>query len=144
MISIRPAKRNDLVRIATIRHGVAENRLLDPARVKDDEVLWYMDEAIFLVSEEPLAGAPPEVQGFICADHKTGSVWALFVDPGAQRNGHGSALLAAALDRLKTLGHRQVVLTTGAGTQAELFYRCRGFVNSGRTGSGEGVWIKHL
>jgi hypothetical protein len=50
-----------------VRHRTAENRLTDPSLVTDAEVAWYLDEAIFLVSEDE-AG----VQGFACANHQTG------------------------------------------------------------------------
>ena len=62
-----------------MRHGTAENRLEDPSLVTPAEVEWYLNEAIFLVSEDD-AG----IQGFTCANHQTGYVWALFVIDGAQ------------------------------------------------------------
>ncbi len=79
-----------------------ENRLADPALVTDEEVSWYMDKAIFLVSQDD-AG----VQGFTCVNHQTGYVWALFVIDEAQGRGHGTALLDAAMARLRAAGHRQ-------------------------------------
>src|ERR1700749_2077716 len=85
---LRPATRADLPRIDQVRRGTAENRLLDPSLVSNEEVAWYMDEAIFLVSEDE-AG----IQGFACANHQTGYVWALFVIDGAPGQGHGTALL---------------------------------------------------
>src|ERR1700722_14079454 len=85
---LRPATRADLPRIHQIRHGTAENRLTNPSLVTDAEVAWYMDEAIFLVSEDET-----NVQGFTCVNHQTGYVWALFVIDGAQRRGHGTTLL---------------------------------------------------
>lgn len=132
---LRPATRADLARIHAVRHGTAENRLTNPALVTDAEVAWYMDEAIFLVSEDA-AG----VQGFICADHQTGFVWALFVIDGAQRRGHGSALLDAATARLRQAGHRQAFLTTGVGTQAAAFYQSRGWHSTGVNMLGEMVF----
>ena len=113
-LRLRPATRADLPRIHQVRHGTTENRLINPALVTDAEVAWYMDEAIFLVSEDE-AG----VQGFTCVNHQTGYVWALFVIDEAQGRGHGTALLSAATARLKELGHRQAFLSTGKGTKAE-------------------------
>src|SRR5271166_2197795 len=60
---VRPATRADLPRVHEVRHGTAENRLSDPSLVADAEVAWYLEEAIFLVSEDE-AG----VQGFVCAN----------------------------------------------------------------------------
>jgi ribosomal protein S18 acetylase RimI-like enzyme len=82
-----------------VRRGTAENQLTNPARVADAEVAWYLDEAIFLVSEDETG-----VQGFTCANHQTGYVWALFVIDEAQGRGHGTALLDAAVARLRQTG----------------------------------------
>jgi hypothetical protein len=84
---LRPATPADLPRIHEVRHGTAENRLTDAALVTDAEVAWYMDVAIFLVSEDETG-----VQGFTRVNHQTGYVWALFVIDGAQGRGHGSRL----------------------------------------------------
>lgn len=51
---------------------LTENRLTDAGLVTDAEVQWwYMDEAIFLFSEDETG-----VQGFICVNHQIGYVWA--------------------------------------------------------------------
>ena len=122
-------------RIWEVRHGTAENRLTDPSLVTDVEVAWYLDEAVFLVSEDE-AG----VQGFACANHQTGYVWALFVIDGAQGRGHGTALLDAAAERLRQAGHRQAFLTTGKDTKAAAFYRSRGWRQTGVDIRGEAVF----
>jgi N-acetylglutamate synthase-like GNAT family acetyltransferase len=132
---LRPAKRSDLPRIHQVRHGTAENRLSNPVLVTDAEVAWYMDAAIFLVSEDETG-----VQGFTCVNHQTGYVWALFVIDDAQGRGHGSALLDAAMARLKEAGHRQAFLSTGKGTRAEQFYRSRGWQQMGLNMMGEEVF----
>jgi GNAT superfamily N-acetyltransferase len=119
---LRRATRADLPRIHQVRHGMAENRLANPALVTDAEVTWYMDEAIFLVSEDE-----KDVQGFTCVNHQTGYVWALFVIDEAQGRGHGTALLDAAMARLRQAGHRQAFLSTGRCTKAEKFYRLKGW-----------------
>lgn len=137
---IRPAAPADLPRIWQVRHGTAENRLSDPSIVRDEEVAWYMDQAIFLVAEDAIG----EVQGFVCANHQTGYVWALFVIDGQHGRGFGGALLAAALDRLRRAGHRQAFLTTGAQTQAARFYAAQGWVDMGRSFGGETVFRKAL
>src|SRR5580693_10203496 len=93
---LRQATKLDLPRIHDVRHGTAENRLDDPSLVTAAEVEWYLNEAIFLVSEDD-AG----IQGFTCANHQTGYVWALFVIDGAQGRGHGAALLEDVMARLR-------------------------------------------
>ena len=95
--------------------------MTDPSLVTDAEVAWYLAEAIFLVSEDETG-----VQGFACANHQTGYVWALFVIDGSQGQGHGTALLDEVVRRLRQAGHRQAFLTTGPETKAAGFYRPKG------------------
>jgi len=136
---IRKARPADHARTHDIRMGVRENILSDPTLVTAAEVDWYRDHAIFLVAEE--AG---EIVGFTCANHQTGMVWALFVDPAHEGHGHGRALLDAALARLVAAGHEQAWLTTGAGTRAERFYRRHGWREMGRGLDGQIVFIRSL
>jgi GNAT superfamily N-acetyltransferase len=133
--NLRPATKADLPRIHEVRYGTAENRLTDPSFVTDAEAAWYLNEAIFLVSEDE-AG----VQGFACANHQTGYVWALFVIDSAQGRGHGTALLKETTKRLRQAGHRQAFLTTGKDTKAAAFYRSRGWRQTGVGMRGEAVF----
>ena len=135
MPRLRAATRDDLPRIHAIRRDTSENRLKDTSLVTDAEVLWYMDEAIFLVSEDE------DVQGFVCANHQTGYVWALFVDEAARGLGHGTVLLGAALEQLRRIGHRQAFLATDANTRAASFYRARGWRLMGTNLKGEAVFV---
>jgi N-acetylglutamate synthase-like GNAT family acetyltransferase len=132
---LRPATLADLPRIYEVRHGTEENRPTDSTLVTDAEVAWYMDAAIFLVSEDDTG-----VQGFTCVNHQTGFVWALFVIDEAQGRGHGSTLLDAAMARLREAGHRQAFLSTGSGTKAEGFYQSRGWQPMGTDMKGEAVF----
>lgn len=136
---IRKAIPADHARIHAIRMGVRENILSDPTLVTEEEVDWYREHAIFLVAEE--AG---EVVAFTCANHQSGLVWALFVDPVHEGRGHGRALLDAALAGLVAAGHAQAWLTTGAGTRAERFYRRHGWREMGRSIDDQIVFIRTL
>lgn len=133
--SLRAATRSDLPRIHEVRHGTAENRLENPALVTDQEIAWYMDHGVFLVSEDAEG-----VQGFVCANHQTGHVWALFVIDAAQGRGHGTALLDAAMARLREAGHQQAILSTGPGTRAATFYLARNWQAMGVNLQGEVVF----
>jgi GNAT superfamily N-acetyltransferase len=132
---LRQAAKLDLLRISEVRQGTAENRLEDPSLVTPEEVDWYLNEAIFLVSEDE-AG----IQDFICANHQTGYVWALFVIDGAQGRGHGTALLNEAIGRFRQAGHRQAFLTTGKETRAAAFYRSRWWTQTGVDRRGAAVF----
>ncbi|WP_291653140.1 GNAT family N-acetyltransferase [Bosea sp. (in: a-proteobacteria)] len=136
---IRRAVAADQPRIFAIRMGVRENILSDPSKVTDEDVAWYRDNAIFLVAEN--AG---EIVGFACANHQTGLIWALFVDPAREGRGHGRALLDAALAGLRAAGHAQAWLETGAGTRAERFYREHGWRDMGRGLDGQTVFTRAL
>ena len=138
-VKVRRATEADLPRIWEVRHGTAENPLGDPSLVTDAEVKWYLNEAIFLVSEDE-AG----VQGFACANPQTGYVWALFVIDGAQGCGHGTALLARAVEKLREAGHRQAFLTTGPRTRAVRFYMAKGWRQTGIDMRGEAVFRLYL
>lgn len=136
---IRKATLADQPRVHAIRMGVRENVLSNPALVTAEEVDWYRDHAIFLVCES--AG---DIAGFACANHQTGLVWALFVDPEQEGRGHGRALLDETLKQLKAAGHAQAWLTTGAGTRAERVYRRHGWREMGRSLDGQIVFIRSL
>jgi GNAT superfamily N-acetyltransferase len=132
---LRQATRLDLPRISEVRHGTAENRLEDPSLVTPAEVEWYLNEAIFLVSEDD-AG----IQGFACANHQTGYEWALFVTDRPQGHGQGTALLNEAIERLRQAGCRRAFRTTGKDTKAAGFYRSRGWTQTGVDRRGEAVF----
>ena len=117
---VRPATRSDLPRVWEVWGGAGESSRVDPSLVSEVEVEWYLNEAIFLVSEDE-AG----VQGFACANPQTGYVWAVFVIEGAQRRGHGTALLDETTEQLRRAGNRQAFLKTGKDTKAAAFYRSR-------------------
>ncbi len=136
---IRKATPSDQPRIHAIRMGVRENVLSDPSRVTDAEIAWYRDQAIFLVAE-----AGGDIAGFTCANHQTGLIWALFVDPDHEGQGHGRALLDAALAALTSAGIVQAHLTTGAGTRAERFYRRHGWRETGRSLDENVVFVRPL
>ncbi len=129
---LRPATAADLPRITQVRHGTAENKLRYPDLVTEAEVAWYIDNAIFLVSEDET-----NIQGFTCVNHQTAYVWALFVIDDAQGLGHGTALLDAAMRRLRQAGHLQAFLLTGECTKAVGFYRSKGWHPMGTNVNGD-------
>jgi GNAT superfamily N-acetyltransferase len=138
-VTFRPARLNDIPRIWQIRHGTAENRLSDPSKVSNEEVIWYIEKAITLISEDA-----DGIQGFMCANPLNAYIWALFVIDGKHGIGHGTILMDEAEKRLAALGHRQVYLTTGPGTRAEEWYKRRGYRVTGLSFGEDLVLVKAL
>jgi ribosomal protein S18 acetylase RimI-like enzyme len=61
-----------------------------------------------------------------------GELWGIYVDPGRQGSGIGSALMRAALDHLRAHGFSEAILWMLEGNRlADAFYRARGWVPDG-------------
>ncbi len=129
-MTIRRAMPADIPRISEIRWAVRENRLSDPSRVTETEVVWSIENGPLFVFEE--AGV---IMGFSAPDPRDGSIWALFVDPVYEGRGIGRALLDRSESRLVETGHIDAWLTTDPGTRADRFYREHGWTESGRKGT---------
>lgn len=126
MVALRRARTEDIPALMAIRAAVRENVLSDPARVPEQAYHdWIAGPGIWLCEE---AG---QVLGFAAADPRDGTVWALFVDPAAERRGLGRALLPPALDDLRAAGWTVAHLTTQPGSRAERFYRRGGWTDAG-------------
>jgi RimJ/RimL family protein N-acetyltransferase len=131
--ALRPAAPADVPRLAEIRAAVRENRLATPGFVTEGDYLAAIARGTCWVWEDA-AG----VHGFASgAPHDDAHVWALFVDPAAEGNGVGSALLARLTDELWSRGHRRLRLETGSGTRAEQLYRAAGWTEVGRAEGGD-------
>jgi GNAT superfamily N-acetyltransferase len=66
--------------------------------------------------------ASGQVVGFSIADHRDGSIFALFVRPELEGRGHGGALLGAAVQWLSARGFERLWLRVGPSTRAHRFY----------------------
>jgi GNAT superfamily N-acetyltransferase len=78
-----------------------------------------------------------QVLGFAIANSVTGNIWALFVDPDHEGQGHGRRLHDAMVEWLWSEGARQLWLTTEAGTRAQRFYESAGWHFADKAGNGE-------
>jgi GNAT superfamily N-acetyltransferase len=129
---LRQATRGDVAAMQRIRHAVRENRLVSTV-ITDQDVRHYIEDR----GRGWVVDTHGAVTAFSVADLVTGSIWALFVDPGFERQGYGRALLEAAVQWLRERAVGTIWLTTEAGTRAESFYRAAGWQEAGLTASGE-------
>ncbi|WP_296325260.1 GNAT family N-acetyltransferase [Reyranella sp.] len=123
-----------------MRLAVRENQLSAASVSKVETTAdWIFENATFWVWEE--AGA---VQGFSVADPRDGTIFGLFIHPDYEGRGLGRALLPLACEDLRAAGFAEAILTTGAGTRAERFYRLNGWEETGRQEDGQIIFRKPL
>ncbi len=139
MTTERRATSSDIPRLMEIRGAVHENRLSNPLSVTRADYDLFVETGRVWVSE--VAGT---VVGFSASDATDGSIWALFMDPAYLGRGIGTALLARACQDLQAAGHSKVCLTTEPGTKADRLYRTLGWVDVGRSASGEVCFERSL
>lgn len=125
---IRKGEAADMRAITRVRTSVTENHL----SVAQMAAIGITPEGITADMEAGHLGcwvseADGEIVGFSMADRRDGNVFALFVLPGHEGKGHGSALLEACEAWLKAKGLAEARLDTGAGTKAHAFYLRRGW-----------------
>jgi N-acetylglutamate synthase-like GNAT family acetyltransferase len=74
---------------------------------------------------------------FAVGNSVSGSIWALFVEPGNEGKGYGRKLHDIMVTWLWEQGHHQLWLTTEPGTRAERFYGEAGWRRAGVAPGGE-------
>jgi GNAT superfamily N-acetyltransferase len=131
-LAIRVACAADIPAIHRVRTSVRENRLSQPQRVSEASYLPYVAAGSIWVAETH-AG----VVGFAALDARLQSVWALFVDPGAEGAGVGRALHQRMLAWAQEQGFERLTLSTDKGTRAAQFYERAGWTEAGTTPAGE-------
>ncbi len=115
-----------------IRASVKENRLTSRALADADYLQAIDGDGRGWVVE-----ADGRMLGFAIANSGTGNIWALFVDPLHEGQGHGRRLHEAVVDWLWAQGSRQLWLTTEPGTRAQRFYESAGWRCTERADNGE-------
>ena len=98
-----------------------ENRLSDPQLVPDSAYVPYVDAGGIWVAE-----GTSGLVGFAAIDPAAASVWAPFVEPGAEGRGIGRAVLETLIDHARALGLPRLTLHTQADSRAAHFYRAAG------------------
>ena len=132
-VRVRPATTGDVEAMHRIRLAVRENRLSDPDSVRPEDYGNRLAAGGIAMVAEVNGG----IVGFAVGDIQSASIWALFVDPSAQRRGVGRVLHDALVDAMFATGLRQLHLSTDPGTRAEGFYQRAGWEPTGDTAGGE-------
>jgi ribosomal protein S18 acetylase RimI-like enzyme len=153
VLAVRQAGAPDAEELARIRiaswrvayRGIVPDAVLDSFDPVSEAVTWrerlagpaaaWMWVASFL--EPPVS--PPRLAGYVAAgparhagEGNLGEVWAIYVDPEAQRRGVGRALMAAATRGLAVHGFREAVLWVfEANAPARAFYERLGWAPDG-------------
>jgi len=131
--SVRRAALADVPELNRLRLTVRENMLTDPSAVTEAMTA----EAISVTGRGWVAADSRDILGFSIANSRNRSIWALFVAPLHEGKGIGSALLDEAVQWLWSEGQDPIWLGTDPGTRAEVFYRARGWRESGTRSNGE-------
>lgn len=120
---LRLATPADAAEIWRVRYLVTENRLtpgrLDHALLDDYLERFGRGWVIDL--------GHGRIAGFSIGDARDGNIWALFVDPACEGQGHGRRLHAVMVDWLFAQGLATLNLGTQPDSRAEAFYRRAGW-----------------
>ena len=105
-----------------IRLAVTENRLTSL-----DVTEAHYARAIEETGRGFVAEAAGSIVGFAVGNAQTGDIWALFVDPAHEGQGHGRRLHDALVAWLFSRGLDRLWLTTDPDTRARRFYERAGW-----------------
>ena len=130
---IRAGSPSDIDQIVQVRTAVRENHL----SVEQMAQIGITPRMITAGMERGDLGCwVAEKQGriiaFAMADRRDASIFALFVLPGHEGKGLGTALLTECEGWLKAQGITEATLSTGRGTRAYQFYCRRGWQPTGQ------------
>ncbi|KGO94804.1 GNAT family N-acetyltransferase [Flavobacterium subsaxonicum] len=130
---IREAQISDIKQIQKVRNSVTENVLSNPDLVTDKDC----EEFILIRGKGWVCDIDGQIVGFSIADLKENNIWALFVQPGFDKQGIGRKLHDVMLNWYFAQTKEKVWLGTSPNTRAELFYRKSGWKEIGTHGKGE-------
>lgn len=130
---IRQAQAGDIAQIQIVRNSVTENTLSDPALVPDEDVEDYLTRR----GRGWVAETGSRVVGFSIVSVTDNNVWALFIQPGFEKQGIGQKLHDEMLNWYFEQTDVSIWLGTAPGTRAEQFYRKAGWQETGLHGNGE-------
>jgi GNAT superfamily N-acetyltransferase len=130
---IREAVTADIPQIQVVRKLVKENPLPDPLLVTDADCADY----IIHRGKGWVCEVGNRIVGFSIISVKDNNVWALFIQPGYDRQGIGRKLHDVMMDWYFTQTDQPVWLGTAPGTRAEKFYEAAGWTRTGIRSNGE-------
>ncbi|MBX3011583.1 MAG: GNAT family N-acetyltransferase [Caldilineaceae bacterium] len=153
-MTIRLARPADAAAIAKVHvaawqvayRGLLPDAMLDSLSVEQrtqawHEILTLSNNYTLVCTQVTAETADEQIVGFAgCGecrdtdlnDGRTGELYAIYLDPAIWRQGHGTALLDAALKLLEQDGYRLVTLWVLEGNQQAMqFYQSMGFAPDG-------------
>jgi GNAT superfamily N-acetyltransferase len=136
--TLRQAVRADVREIQRVRHAVKENRLASSI-ISDEDVVTAIEHT----GKGWVVEVDGRIIGFAIGNAETGNIWALFVEPEYEAQGHGRRLHDEMVDWLWSRGLKRLWLTTGQQTRAQRFYEVAGWRNAGILPSGELLFEQH-
>jgi GNAT superfamily N-acetyltransferase len=136
---LRVARRDDVAQIQRVRHSVRENRLTSGV-ITDAAVV----DAIERTGRGWVVEIDGRIVGFAVGNAQTGNIWALFVEPAHEGQGHGRRLHDTMVQWLLSRGLSRLWLSTEPGTRAQRFYEAAGWSSSGVLPSGELLFERTL
>lgn len=129
---LRQSCRKDVQAMHRIRLSVHENRLSSTSLSESD--YWRATE---MNGRGWVIESDGEIVAFAVGNASTGNVWALFVHPKCEGQGHGRRLLTVMSEWLWAQGRETLWLATKPNTRAAEFYTRAGWSQRGRFASGE-------
>lgn len=132
-LNIREALVSDIPQIQRVRNAVKENTLSDPALVPDTDVADYLTRR----GKGWVSLQEDRVIGFAIVSVLDQNVWALFIEPGFDKQGIGRELHDQMMDWYFKQTAETIWLSTTPGTRADRFYRKAGWEEAGTYGKEE-------
>lgn len=130
---IRKATPADIPEIQRVRNSVKENTLSNPDLVTDADVNDYITRR----GSGWVCDVEDIIVGFAVADLQDNNIWALFIHPDFEGTGIGQKLHDEMLNWYFSQIETTVWLCTAPDTRAEIFYRKKGWIETGIHGKGE-------
>lgn len=130
---IRESNIEDVPELMRIRFAVTENVLSDPSLVTAADCVEYLT----VRGKGWVYEADGVITGFAIMDMMEKNVWALFIDPGFERQGIGKALHDTMMHWYFSQTEEPAWLGTSPATKAQNFYLSQGWKIAGLRENGE-------